>query len=130
MKTTGKYFEWLERKSSKLLSKNQLFDSAKHINSIQFNGETDVAIIFCNSRIKLKIKNNHLISFIRRHKLYELYMVYSPIIPYRMLGSYKESFWFIVSKDGGENFRTKVMSVKSPKHFGVKKIIRNKTRFR
>lgn len=124
MKSTGKYFLKLEKKSSGLLIKGQLNDSAMHVHYKYFKDSPDSIIIFCNSDYKSKVKRNYYLKLLIKDKSHAL--VYSKIVPSDCSLKKRKVFYVFRVNNINGNYEvkwSKEFPIKMNQCFNVLKII-------
>lgn len=115
MKSSKTKLRFLEKYSLNSLSVQQMKDLTKYYIEEIFNKRKDVAIIYCHNSIRKKVRSNAYLKVFRT--MYNCFLIYSPIISKDSFGE-KFLTFYIMNKDF-----MRVIPVKSPKHWGVLKII-------
>lgn len=120
MKRTGKFFQKLEKKSSKFLTINQLIVSAVWISETFFKGRNKKAIIFCNNRNYKLTKKSYYFRLVK--KLFcESVVIYSPIVP-KANDSDIDSYW-VVYVSANKNYEMVRVPLKKLRCYNIYKII-------
>jgi len=133
MNATGKYFRWLEKKSSQFISKEQIKCSALDIVMKRFKDNLPALLVFANKDTFRKVRANAYLRFVRRNVFDSngIY-VYSSIIDKRLCGDGHKlvfyTFRCIAKNKKVETSNDIIMKmdihpIKSYKHYGVNKII-------
>jgi len=123
MKVIGKYFNKLEKKSGKYLTKNQLSDCSFHVHDYFFNDSCKIVVAFCNSEIKKSVRKNYFLKIITKLNVHVL--IYSKIVP-RLCSLNKREVFYLFEVEKNNNkysiVLTKELPIKMNKSFNIKKI--------
>ena len=121
MRSSGTFLKYLEKRSKRRVAVCQLKDIANYVIENKFNSNSNQAIVFCNDKIKLRVRRNIYLKYIRKFNIFDCYLIYSSIIDKNIMGEKWETFFMSYKENGVMKVRT--LSAKNPKHWGVLKII-------